>query len=71
MREANSTFPRNIGTNSMKDSIQKLLETYFLSFLLMTGALSKTEGSVNLGFFPKNKENNAFFSTEAGLVDAL
>ena len=70
MREVNATSPRHIGTNSIKDSIRKLLETYFL-FLLTIGALSQTERSVDLGFFPKKRENDIFFSTKVGVVDAL
>ena len=71
VRKENATSPKHIGTNSMKDSIQKLLETSFFFFLLTTRTLSQTERSVDPGFFQKKRENDALYSTEAGVVDAL
>ena len=71
MREVNATSPRNIGTNSMKDCVHKLLETSCFSFLLTIDALSQIERSVDLGFFPKKGENGASCSIEAGVTDSL
>ena len=71
MEEANTTSPRHIGTNSMKDFIWKLLETSFFSFLLTTNAFSRTVKSIDLGFSPKKRENDIFCSTGTGVADAL
>ena len=71
MREVNSTSPRYIGTNSTKASIQKLLETSFLSFLLTTDAFSRTVRCANLVFSPNKRENDVFFSTGTSIIDAL
>ena len=46
-------------------------QKHIFSHLLTTDALSKTDKGVDLGFLPKKRENNTFFSTRTGVVDAL
>ena len=55
----------------MEVSAWKLLETYCFPHLLTTDALSKTDKSVDLGFFPKKRENDALFSIRKGIIDSL
>ena len=43
----------------------------FCSHLLTTNALRKTMRSVDLGFLPNERENNAFFSIGSSVADAL
>ena len=71
MREVNATSPRHIGTNSMKHSVQKLLETSFFPFQLIIGIFSQTRQSVDLGFFPEQRDIDASCSTEEGIADIL
>ena len=41
------------------------------SHLLTIDALRKTNKSIDLGFFPKKRENDTFFSIGIGVADAL
>ena len=54
----------------MEVSAWKLLETFF-SHLLTIDILRKTDKGTDLGFFPKKRENDIFFSTKTGIADAL
>ena len=43
----------------------------FFSHLLTTGSLRKSFKSVDLGFFPKKRENDVFCSIGTGIAGAL